>query len=79
MVGNFFNTASRKKNCDSGRGPNESGGYVPTGTGERKQGEFGVGLRIKKGLLVVGSQKNLTFFWCKFPEIGVIRCKYGQI
>ena len=61
MVGKFLTPRAEKKNCDSGRGANESGGYAPTGTGERKQGEFGVGLRRKNGLLVVGSQKIRPF------------------
>ena len=43
----------------------EGDGYVPTG--ERKQGAFGIGFRIKKGFILVC---DLRLFWCELPKIG---------
>ena len=55
----------------------ESDGYVPTG--ERKQGEFGVGFHRKKGVIGCEIQKNWAFFGVNFLKEGVIRCKFCQI
>ena len=47
---------------------NESGWYVPTGTGEQKQGAFGVEFRRKKGIIGCGISKNRAFFGVNFRK-----------